>query len=185
MLAVWGSTQTAARRFDRLGRPLSKNALLGLTDADGVDDTLKEAWNRATPATSGRFVAEMEKSLAFYDGLDGACGNQFLVDDKGAVAERYRPLALVLTDDRLWVNTASSTCTQLFAVELASLSGRVELRDDCGGRTPTYNASNIWRSLLVKGTLAGIDDGLDRDEHEPSTTEFPFLVPPDNQAINH
>jgi hypothetical protein len=185
MLAVWGSTQTAARRFDRLGRPLSKNALLGLTDADGVDDTLKEAWNRATPATSGRFVAEMEKSLAFYDGLDGACGNQFLVDDKGDVAERYRPLALVLTDDRLWVNTASSKCTQLFAVELASLSGRVELRDDCGGRTPTYNASNIWRSLLVKGTLAGIDDGLDRDEHEPSTTEFPFLVPPDNQAINH
>ena len=31
MLAVWGSTETAARRFDRLGRPLSKNALLGLT----------------------------------------------------------------------------------------------------------------------------------------------------------
>jgi hypothetical protein len=185
MLAVWGSTETAARRFDRLGRPLSKNALLGLTDADGVDDTLKEAWNRAAPATSARFVADMEKSLAFYDGLDGACGNQVLIDSKADAAERYRPLALLLADDRLWVNAASHTCTQLFAVELASLDGRTDLSGDCGGRTPTYNASNTWRSLLVKGTLTGIDDGLDHDEHEPSTTEFPFLASPDAQAINH
>jgi hypothetical protein len=185
MLAVWGSTETAARRFDRLGRPLSKNALLGLTDADGVDDTLKEAWNRATPARAARFVADMEKSLAFYDGLDGACGNQFLIDSKADAAERYRPLALLLADDRLWVNTASHTCTQLFAVELASRDGRADLSGDCGGRTPTYNASNTWRSLLVKGTVTGIDDGLDHDEHEPSTTEFPFLAPPDAQAIDH
>jgi len=185
MLAVWGSTETAARRFDRLGRPLSKNALLGLTDADGVDDTLKEAWNRATPSTSARFVADMQKSLAFYDGLDGACGNQVLSDNKTDGVERYRPLALLLADDRLWVNAMSHTCTQLFAVELASLDGRVDLSGDCGGRAPTYNASNTWRSLLVKGTLTGIDDGLDHDEHEPSTTEFPFLAPPDTQAINH
>jgi hypothetical protein len=185
MLAVWGSTETAARRFDRLGRPLSKNALLGLTDADGVDDRLKDAWNRATPATSERFVPDMEKSLAFYDGLDGACGNQFLIDGKADAAKRYRPLALLLTDDRLWVNATSVKCTQLFAVELASLGGRPDLSGDCGGRTPTYNASNTWRSFLVKGTLTGIDDGLDHDEPEPSTTEFPFLGPPDAQAINH
>jgi len=185
MLGVWGSTETAARRFDRLGRPLSKNALLGLTDAEGVDDTLKDAWNRATPATSAQFVAAMEKSLAFYDGLDGACGNQFLIDSKADAAERYRALAVLLSDDRLWVNAASHTCTQLFAVELAHLVGRADLSGDCGGRTPTYNASNMWRSLLVKGTLTGIDDGLDHDEHEPSTAEFPFLVPPDAQAINH
>jgi hypothetical protein len=185
MFAVWGSTETAARRFDRLGRPLSKNALLGLTDADGVDDALKEAWNRATPATSARFVADMEKSLAFYDGLDGACGNQFLIDSKAESAGRYRPLALLLADDRLWVNAASTKCTRLFAVELASLGGRADLNGDCGGRTPAYNASNMWRSLLVKGTLTGIDDGLDHDEHEASTSEFPFLAPPDAQAINH
>ena len=184
MLAVWGATETAARRFDRLGRPLSKNALLGLTDADGVGETLKEAWNRATPATSSRFVPDMEKSLAFYDALDGACGNQFLVDGKADASERYRALALLLTDDRLWVNAASATCTQLFAVELASLAGRADLGRDCGGRTPTYNASNTWRSLLVKGTLTGINDGLDRDEHQASTTEFPFLAPPDAQAIS-
>jgi len=185
MLAVWGSTETAARRFDRLGRPLSKNALLGLTDADGVDDRLKDAWNRATPATSERFVPDMEKSLAFYDGLDGTCGNQFLIDSEADAANRYRPLALLLTDDRLWVNATSVKCTQLFAVELASLGGGPDLSGDCGGRTPTYNASNTWRSFLVKGTPTGIDDGLDHDEHEPSTMEFPFLGPPDAQAINH
>jgi len=185
MLAVWGATAPPARRFDRLGRPLSKNALVGLTAADGVDDTLKEAWNRATPATSARFVSDVEKSLAFYDGLDGACGNQFLIDNRADAAERYRPLAFLLVDDRLWVNAASAKCTQLFAVELASLGGRTDLSDDCGGRTPTYSASNTWRSLLVEGSATGIDDGLDHDEHEPSTTEFPFLAPPDAQAINH
>ncbi len=185
MLAVWASTQTAARRFDRVGRPLTKNALLGLTDADGVDDTLKEAWNRAMPATSARFVPDMEKSLAFYDGLDGACGNQLLIASEADREGRYRPLALLLADDRLWVNAASTQCTQLFAVELASLDGRADLNGDCGGRAPTYNASNTWRSLVVKGSLTGIDDGLDRDEHEPSTTDFPFLAPPDAQGINH
>jgi hypothetical protein len=185
MLAVWASTETEARRFDRLGRPLTKNALLGLTDADGVGDQLKESWNRATPATSAEFVADMEKSLAFYDGLDGDCGNQFLIDSRVEAAERYRPLALLLSDDRLWVNGDSTRCTQLLAVELASLAGRSDLSGDCGGRTPTYNASNTWRSLLVKGTLTGIDDGLDHDEHQPSATVFPFLVPPDAQAINH
>lgn len=185
LLAVWGSTENAARRFDRLGRPLTKNALIGLTDPDGVDDTLREAWNRATPGAAGDFVADLQKSLALYDGLDGECGNQFLIDRHSDGQERYRPLALLLADDRLWVNTASSKCTQLFAVELASLGGRAELSGDCGGRTPTYGASNTWRSLLVTGTLTGIDDGLERDEHEPSTTEFPFLVPPDAAAINH
>jgi hypothetical protein len=118
-------------------------------------------------------------------GLDGECGDQFLIDRKAEPVARYRPLALLLSDDRLWVNSASSTCTQLFAVELASLGGRDDLSGDCGGRTPAYNASNTWRSLLVKGTLTGIDDGLDHDEHPPSTTDFPFLVPPDAQAINH
>jgi hypothetical protein len=166
-ITLRGSGDAAASRARRISmRP----------DPDGVDDTLKEAWNRATPATSARFAPDMEKSLAFYDGLDGACGNQFLIDGKADAAERYHRLALLLTDDRLWVNAASPTCTQLFAVELANLAGRADLSGDCGGRTPTYNASNTWRSLLVKGTLTGIDDGLDHDEHEPSTTEFPFLA---------
>lgn len=182
MLAVWGATETPVRRLDRLGRPLSKNALLGLADPNG---TLRDEWNRLIPADSGRFVADIEKSLAFYDGLDGVCGNQILIDRKVQPARRYRQLAKLLTDDRLWVNAASRTCSQFFAVELANLAGRKDLGGDCGGRTPTYDASNVWRSLLVRGTTAGIDDGLHEDEHEPSSTQFPFLAPPDAQAIDH
>ena len=185
MLAIWAATETSARRFDRLGRPLSKNALIGFTDPNGTDDRLKDRWNRLTPAESGRFAGDMEKSLAFYDGLDGVCGNQILADKKVASVQRYRRLATLLSDDRLWVNAASHICTQFFAVELANLAGRKDLRGDCGGRTPRYDASNVWRSLLVQGTTAGIDDGLHRDEHEPSATEFPFLAPPDAQAIYH
>jgi hypothetical protein len=182
LLAIWGATETPARRFDRLGRPLSKNALIGVMDPDG---TLRDQWNRLTPATSGHFVADMENSLGFYDGLDGVCGNQILVDKKIESAQRYRRLAVLLTDDRLWVNAASHTCTQYLAVELAHLAGRKDLRGDCGGRTPLYDASNVWRSLLVQGTTTGIDDGLHHDEHIPSATQFPFLAPPDGQAISH
>lgn len=185
MLAIWAATETSARRFDRLGRPLSKNALLGLTDPNGTDDRLKDWWNRLTPAESGRFVGDMEKSLAFYDGLDGHCGNQILIDKRSESVQRYHRLAALLSDDRLWVNAVSHTCTQFFAVELANLAGRKELRGDCGGRTPLYDASNAWRSLLVQGTTSGIDDGLHYDEHEPSSTRFPFLAPPDARAIYH
>jgi hypothetical protein len=189
MLAVWSDTETRARRLDRVGRPLSKNALVGLTDP-AHRDRMKVAWNRATPATSRVFVTDLERSLAFYDGLDGVCGNQFLTEKATDLIHRYRPLALLLADDRLWVNSASRTCTQLFAVELAELGGETVLgdetvmRNDCGGRTLTYNASNTWRSLLVSGTVTGIDDGLDHDEHAPSR-DFPFLVSPDEQAVNH
>lgn len=182
MLAIWGATETSARRFDRLGRPLSKNSLVGLRDDSGV---LRDQWNRLTPAESGRFVAVLEKSLGFYDGLDGLCGNQILADRHHASVHRYRRLAALLADDRLWVNAASHTCTQFFAVELANLAGRKDLRGDCGGRTPAYDASNVWRSLLVRGTTVGIDDGLHQDEHEPSSTKFPFLAPPDAQAVYH
>lgn len=184
MLAIWAGTETSRRRLDRMGRPLSKNALLGLTP-NGTDDRLKDRWNRLTPAGSARFVPDIEKGLAFYDGLDGNCGNQLLVDRKVRSVQRYRRLAAVLADDRLWVNAASRTCTQFFAVELASLAGREDLRGDCGGRTPTYDASNVWRSLLVQGKTTGIDDGLHHDEHEPSLTKFPFLAAPDAQAVYH
>jgi hypothetical protein len=89
----------------------------------------------------------------------------------------------MLTDDRLWVNSASSVCTQLFAVELASVAAQSAMKSDCGGRTPNYNASNIWRSLLVNGTTVGVDDGLDHDEREHSATVFPFLAAPSVKPV--
>jgi hypothetical protein len=136
-----------------------------------VSDKLKEEYNAATPATAARFVPEIEKNLGLYDGFDGKCGNQLLASKRVTGAGRYRELATLLADDRLWVNSASGVCKQFFAVELG-------LGNDCGGRTPTYSAANVYRSLLANGTSVGIDDGLTRDKQEHSSTTFPFLAAP-------
>jgi hypothetical protein len=185
LLAVWGVTATADKQLDRVGRPLTSNALLGLNAPDEVADSLKERWNTLTPSESASFIPEIQRSLALYDGLDGVCGNQVLADSNAVPSKRYFALATLLSDDRLWVNTESRECTQFFAVELAQRAGKTALKHDCGGRTPLYPAANVWRSLLANGTTKGVDDGLDHDEHQPSATSFPFLAPPDPNAIDH
>lgn len=177
-LAVWGTTGTSDKQLQRVGRPMTKNALLGVLGSDAVADDLKERWNAATPATSAEFVVAIEKGLMIYDGFDGKCGNQWLTDREAAPTLRYHALATLLTDDRLWVNSGSAICSQLFAVEMASVGGQSAVKNDCGGRTPNYKAANIWRSLLVNGTTTGFDDGLDHDDREHSASLFPFLAPP-------
>jgi hypothetical protein len=181
LLGVWATTSSEDGPLDRAGRPLTGNALLGTLATAIVSDKLKEDYNRATPATAARFVPEIEKNLGLYDAFDGKCGNQF-VASKGATAGRYRELATLLADDRLWVNSAYGVCKQFFAVELAELTGPSTADNDCGGRTPTYSAANIYRSLLANGTPTGIDDGLTRDKREHSSTVFPFLAAPAPEA---
>jgi len=178
LLAVWGATVGPNRQIDREGRPLTGNALLGLLAPDTDSDRLKEDYNAATPDTSAQFIPEIQKALGLYDAFDGHCGNQLLADKKTETSMRYRAMATVLADDRIWVNSASGVCTQLFAVELASLTGRKDLRNDCGGRTPNYDAVNVYRSVLVDGTNTSVDDGVHSDEKVHSATEFPFLAAP-------
>jgi len=178
LLAVWGETASAHGRIDRAGRPLTGNALLApLDEARGT--RLKERYNRAEPATSRQFIADIQQTLGLYDGYDGVRGNQWLADRNAAPGMRYLRLATLLADDRLWVNSASAKCTSLFAVELAHLSGRTDLAGDCGGRTPNYDASNIYRSLLAAGNFDGIDDGVHHDDRVHSATTFPFLAAAD------
>jgi hypothetical protein len=176
VLAVWGETATARGRVDRAGRPLTGNALLAPLAPDAVSDRLKERYNRAEPATSRQFVSDIRRSLGLYDGYDGVRGNQWLADMHAPEGDRYRHLATLLADDRLWVNSATGRCTQLFAVELAALSGRDDLAGDCGGRTPNYDASNVYRSMLAAGDTRTIDDGVHHDDHVHSTSWFPFLA---------
>jgi hypothetical protein len=183
ILAVWGATLGHGRQLNRAARPLTANALLGRIAAETVSNRLKEEYNAATPATSARFIPEIEKALELYDGFDGQCGNQLLANPKAPPATRYRALATLLADDRIWVNSDSTVCTQLFAVELASLAGQSTLANDCGGRTPLYSAANVYRSLLVNGTAVGADDGLEHDEREHSATVFPFLAAPDANSV--
>ena len=186
LLAVWGTTSLAGKQLDRMARPFVENTLLGVSpfSTDDASGLRRQEFNEALPATSGRFVADFEKSLAFQDSLDGKCGNQLLAEPQESPS-RYRALAKVFADDRLWVNSASTVCTQFFAVELANLAGQKTQSNDCGGRAPTYDNSNAWRSLVIAGTTTGVTDGLHQDEHPPSATVFPFLAPPDPQGVNH
>ncbi len=181
MLAVWGETVGPKGRIDRMGRPLTGNALLATLEPDAVSDALKEAYNHATPSTADAFVPEIEKTLGLYDAFDGECGNALLADRSAGVS-RYLTPAVLLADDRLWINSAGTRCTTLFAVELAVLAGRHDLAGDCGGRTPNYDAVDVYRSLLATGRLTGVDDGVDHDDHLHSDTVFPFLAAPDGPA---
>ncbi|KQW90089.1 hypothetical protein ASC94_20305 [Massilia sp. Root418] len=178
LLAVWADTSLHGRRIDRAGRPLTGNALLAPLEADDISDALKLKYNEATPATAAEFISHIAQSLALYDGYDGECGNQLLADTRAAPTGRYTALATLLADDRLWVNSASTTCTQLFAVELAAIRPASPHGGDCGGRALDYDAVNVYRSLLAAGANTGIDDGVHADDSAHSNTVFPFMAAP-------
>jgi len=181
LLAVWAGVYKSGARIERIGRPLTGNALIGLFAPDEVSDARKEIYNAAAQKDWPQFADDIERSLARYDAFDGTCGNQWMA---GRGADRYRALAKVLADDRLWINSTSATCKQFFAVELAEVADVAETAisgsaaNDCGGRTPNYDAPDVFRSLLANGSTAGVSDGISRDDHEHSTSEFPFLAAP-------
>ena len=179
-LAVWGATVGPKEQIDRAARPLTGNALLATLGSAAESDALKVRYNRTAPSSGARSSWRTSpRALPLYDGLDGRCGNGLLIDRKGPPSHRYWPLARLLADDRLWLNSRSGTCTQLFAVERAALNGETALAGDCGGRTVNYDSVNVYRSLLTTGTTLGMDDGVHADEKVHSTIEFPFLAAPD------
>lgn len=178
MIAVWATTVGPKGQIDRAARPLTGNALLVTLGSAEARDSLKEQYNRAAPATAKRFLAEIAKGVALYDGLDGRCGDSWLIDSNAPPLRRYWPLAKLLADDRLWLNSRSVICTQLFAVERAARGGERAMASDCGGRTLTYDAVNGYRSLLASGKTTGIDDGVHIDDQTHSNAVFPFLAPP-------
>jgi hypothetical protein len=157
-----------------VGRPLTANALLGPIAAGDASERRKEEYNRASPKEWASFVPDITETLGLYDGIDGACGNQWRIDAKTDGPARYAPLAAMLADDRLWVDSRQKVCTRFMAVELAAPSAA----DDCGGRTPTEDAVDVYRSLLVFGKSEGVDDGVARDDRVHSSVDFPFLAAP-------
>jgi len=170
---------TLGEPIERTARPLIKTALVGGPLApDNESDQRKEAYNRVARNGWAKFSSDIQKTLGLYDGFDGKCGNQWLADTKAEASHRYERLAKILADDRVWVNSKSAVCTQFLSVEFTYLQTPGAISSDCGGRTPNYDASNIFRSLLVNGTTRGADDGLNHDDKVHSTTDFPFLAAP-------
>ena len=176
VLGIWASVTNHDKQVDRMGRPLTGNAMMAPLAQDGLSDRLKEEYNAVTPADAGRFVPEIEKTLGLYDAFDGQCGNGLLADSEPE--HRYRPLAKLLADDRLWVDSRFAKCEQFMAVERRSLRKESIATGDCGGRNPLVDAIDVYRSLLASGQAKGVDDGVDRDEREHSTSQFPFLASP-------
>lgn len=141
-------------QIDRVGRPLINHMLnnpLGLKD--GSHDAAMDAWNAiADMALWSGNTAVLTQAMALFDSVDTVCGNQFLA---GA---DYNPLALTFAEDRLYVNTQSTTCSTFLAVEL-SFFGTAST--DCGGRKITYDVVDVLYSLLITGKSSGVGDGID------------------------
>jgi hypothetical protein len=160
---------------DRMGRALTGNMLLGTFDSEESSDAMKSRYNQAPQAQWDAFAAELATNLAIYDGFDGRCGNQWLAVQNSLPTLRYEGLAKLLADDRLWVNSASRRCHQYLAAEFDFVG---DTNRDCGGRTPTYDAVDVFRSLLSNGRTQGLPDGVDHDDTVHSESEFPFLAKP-------
>src|SRR6266403_6150186 len=69
LLAIWGTTSIAGKPLDRLGLPFVKNTLLGVSpfSTDDASGVRREEFYGALPATSARFIADIQKSLALQD----------------------------------------------------------------------------------------------------------------------
>ena len=164
--------------IDRMGRPAINTALNNTFAADAnAAGTAKDNYNKAAVSAWTSNATEFAKNLAILDSLDTNCGNQLLAGTT-ATAGRYNTLAGVLADDQLYVNTASSTCSQYLAVEANAVN--VVPNNDCGGRTLTYDVIDTSYSVLAAGALAGVGDDInsDSDGAIQSNTAFPFLAAP-------
>jgi hypothetical protein len=187
LLAVWARTERRQDApvgeppppgvpIDRMGRALTGNALLATVGDDDIASLLKVAYNGAEPVGWPGFTTEIGRNLALYDSFDGVAGNQWLADPQHSTPTRYQRLSRLLADDRLWVDSRQTRCLHYLAVERNAF-GAPPL-PDCGGRTPLHNVNAVFRSLLIRGTPDVTDDGVTRDDHEHSTSHFPFLSAP-------
>jgi hypothetical protein len=173
---------TLGTQIDRMGRPAVATALIAFLGDEPAKGTRKDLYNSSAPATwQSEFKNEARSSLAIYDALDAVCGNQLLATQTSSTPERYETLATVLMDDRLYVNSATSTCTQYLSVE-ATAVGIPGLENNCGGRAPGslngYDVIDITYSVVSIGGVGGVTDGIGEDNVTHSDTDFPFLATP-------
>ena len=170
-------------QIDRMGRAGINTAATNpfyresVADEEANHEKVVDAYNASSDRSTwgSSFAGEIASNLAILDSLDQVCGNQLLAGPT-ATADRYKPLAEILADDRLYVNTASGSCGQYLAVEANAVG---IANSDCGGRTPLEDTIDTTYSLLAAGALAGVDDGIPKDaDGTASVANFPFLATP-------
>jgi hypothetical protein len=164
-------------QIDRAGRPLVNLALNHTFDPDAAQrDTARDAWNAdADPANWQQYAPDLAESLAIFDGLETLCGNQLLVDLGSDDPTRYGPLAALLADDRLYIDTAAATCDAYLGVELDALD--VMANTDCGGRRLPLDVVDFTYSALIFGMTQGVGDGVPVSAAAQGAM-FPYLAPP-------
>jgi hypothetical protein len=152
-------------QIDRAGRAGINTLLDHAFDTNGATrGAATDAYNAdGVQAHWSTYVPALAASLAVYDGLDGTCGNQMLYTP----GTGYTPLATLLADDRLYVDTRLPACAQYFALERGA--------PDCGGRTPAENVVDDTYAILAGGT--GLTNGIAAPA-SPPTAAFPYLAAP-------
>ena len=185
---------TLGAQIDRMGRPTINVAVTNPFDLDlkalnpvaTSRDVTRDAYNQDSDSAKwgANWTGVLGFNLAIYDGADTVCGNQLLADANVNTPARYAALGGVLADDRLYLDTAQTTCKLYLAVEAnAALSLGAA---DCGGRTPlesvvneTYTAAAVGiGGFNSDGTFAITDGPTSNAEGTPSLTTFPFLTSP-------
>lgn len=163
--------------IDRMGRPAISTALYHTFTANQQQkDIAKDEWNgNDHPRGWSFYVPELALSLAVLDSVDTICGNQLLADMTKDDPSRYELLATILSDDRLYVDTAASTCSAYLAVEAEAVGVP---SDDCGGRRPAYDVIDVSYTILTTGKLdesVGDEIGI---SDAASGESFPHLLAP-------
>ena len=160
--------------IDRVGRPAILTALVSVFEISTIRGDNRDAYNAARREDWIMFTDNIRDNLALYDGLDGQCGNQLAADLSLTGPFRYNTLASVLTDDRLYVNTTSNSCSQYLGVELDVTN--LAKNSECGGRTPTNDVIDVSYSAIINDLSFFVTDGVSSDNVVQSLDFFPFLA---------
>lgn len=173
-------------QIDRMGRPAVNTALNNVFNPDpATQGAAKDAYNSAADPTTWKasFIGEVAKNLAVFDALDGVCGNQLLASQdagaQGSALAKYGTFAGVGTDDRIYLNTAGTSCNTYLAVEANAVG--ILLNSDCGGRALKYDVIDVTYSEVSIGASSGVGDDITADPVKTAATAFPFLAAPVTQ----
>ncbi|MGH7282768.1 MAG: DUF4331 family protein [Polyangiaceae bacterium] len=180
---------TLGTQIDRMGRPAINTALNHAFDIDATaKGNAKDAYNQDTGESGWQlaYTPQFAVNLGILDSLDTlanasggptscivptngcGCGNQLGF----SASQGYVPLAGLLADDRLYVNTAPTTCLAYLAVEANALN--IQPNADCGGRRL---GDDIIDTTYSAATGIAFGDGVSAPGSAPLTT-FPYLADP-------
>jgi len=186
-------------QLDRRGRPMIREALIGVFASDATKAAAQAiydqapdpaSWTTTTVRTNVTIQDELAANLAVFDAIDSGlvtqagtlqgCGNALKFSGHPGA---YQEAARLFGDDQLYVDTWFASCDVYFDLEIQFVQTAV-IHTTCGGRTPSHDVVDVTYSVLAGGVQAlspGQRNGLIGDAataHTDVTSTFPFLGPP-------